>query len=270
VLRQHGADLRLGHVLADPVAAQEEAIAVGERHDERRHLALLADPERVRQHAAEPRALARDVDVDPRREQAREQRVVLGELHRDAVAHEVRARVARVGEHKLAADRDRADERRAHARLRLVGGALGEDQIVRGDHARADRAEQLLLGVGRALREPGVGEPAHPVVEPLRADRLHRERARDLARRVAAHPVAHDEQPRVGVEEVSVLVVVAHLPDVRDCSADDRGSHGHPITLHYPRSLYPTLRTVSMMDPASPSLLRTRRTWMSTVRVPPA
>ena len=38
-------------VLADAIAAQQEAIAIRERHDERRDLALVADAERVRQHA---------------------------------------------------------------------------------------------------------------------------------------------------------------------------------------------------------------------------
>ena len=75
------------------------------------------------------------IDVDAGREQPREQRVVLGQLHRDAVAHHVRARVAALREHDVAADHDRADDRRAHPALGAVARGLGDDRVVRRDHA---------------------------------------------------------------------------------------------------------------------------------------
>ena len=239
LLGQHLADLVLGHVLADPVAAQKDAVAIGERHHERRDLALLADAERVGQHAAEPRALARDIDVDPGGEQPGQQRVILGQLHRDAVPHQVRARIAGVREHQLAADDHRADQRRAHPRLGVVALGLGDDRAMRRDHAGPHDLDQLLARLGRATLQPLLGHRAQPVAAPRLADLADRERARDLTGGVPAHPVAHQKDAELGVEEVRVLIVVAHLPHMGRRSADDRGSPRHRHTLH-PRAPDPT------------------------------
>ena len=75
------------------------------------------------------------------------------------------------------------------------------DDVLRRDLARAGRrrrvvVEQLLLALD------------------LFVDGADGDRARDLARRVAAHPVGDDEERELLVDEEVVLVVVADLADV--------------------------------------------------------
>jgi len=44
---------------------------------------------------------------------------------------------------------------------------------------------------------------------------------------VTAHAVAHDEDAGLGIDEVRVLVVIAHLADVGLGGSDDRGAASH-------------------------------------------
>jgi hypothetical protein len=171
--------------------------------------------------------------------------VVLGELHRDAIAHQVRPRVAAVREHDVGADDHRTDQRRAHAALAAIGFGLGDDRFVRCGHALLERLQQVLASGGRPLQEPRVRRHRGDVALPVLANRGDRDRARDLTGRMATHAIAHDEDAGIWVDEVRVLVVLAHLANARLGGSDDRRASCHAIqntrpkrvTRPYPRIL---------------------------------
>jgi hypothetical protein len=156
----------------------------------------------------------------------REQRVILGQLDRDAVADEVRARVAGLREDRVAAGDHRADERRAHAALGEIALGLLHDLIVGGEDAVAERVEQATPRVRRAVLRPALDRGAHVAGDPAVAHRRDRHPARDLAGGVAAHAVADREHAAIGVDQVRVLVVLAHVAHVRGGACHEgRGFH---------------------------------------------
>ncbi len=119
--------------------------------------------------------------------------VVGGQLAELTVAQQVRARVADVSDDERAAGRHRPrGERRAHPAEVLVRQRLREDGLVRFLDGLAQRPSAAKRG----------------------AQRLERGRARHLARTVATDPVRHRDEPERLVDEVTVLVHLAHLTDV--------------------------------------------------------
>jgi hypothetical protein len=75
----------------------------------------------------------------------------------------------------------------------------------------------------------------HVVVEQFRfalellMDGAHGDRARDFTRRMAPHAVSHHEERKLLVDEEVVLVVVAHLADVRSGVKADRVAQPHSV-----------------------------------------
>ena len=135
--------------------------------------------------------------------------VVLGELHERAVAEEVRAAVADVGDDELlgrpvlgvglvrirfVGHEREGDDRRAHPSEVGVGVALVADPVVR-------HGDRLFERIGGGL-----------VVRDLQG--LDGELRRHLTALVPAHPVGDHEEGAIGEEHVGVLVDRAQPPDV--------------------------------------------------------
>ena len=144
----------------------------------------------------------------------RDQRVVVGELLHGLARDRVDARVADVRDHRAALAHEHRGQRGAHAEgAALVG--LANDRGV----GVVARLQQELAAVAQPRRARA------------RADRgergIDRDPAGDLARRVAAHAVRHDEEPELQVDRRAVLVVRAfdaHVGEQR--VAHQRGPSG--------------------------------------------
>jgi hypothetical protein len=202
---QHRLDLAVVDLVDQPVAAEEEAVAlvgvdrldvdldVGLDAEHAGHdVALRVDPGLVLGHAA----LADHV---------LDEAVVLAELDQLAVAQQVHARVADVDPRDLLAavlagdDRHRAQGGAHPAVLGVLRGAVVDGAVGQAD-ALDERLDRGLVGVDRA-------------------ERLHRDLRGDLAGRVAAHAVGD----RVEADALvgGVLVVLADASGVGlGCGAD--------------------------------------------------
>ena len=140
----------------------------------------------------------------PGRHQLLDEAVVGRDAGQLAVAQQVRARVADVADGQRAVDvEDAGGERGAHPTEALVGRRALEHRVV----GNADRIGDVA----------GAGERG--------AQRLERGGARHLAAAVTAHAVGDGDEPEVVVDEVAVLVVVAHLADVGGRAHDDAERH---------------------------------------------
>src|SRR5262249_1161275 len=158
-----------------------------------------------------------------------DQGVIFGELVGLALAHEVDARIADVGDEPThAAGRASAREQGAggaHAALLRLGLGAVVDDAARVLHRVLEDLEDLHRRDRRVAAVEALDEVA--VLVQAVAQLVDRERRRDLSRGVAAHAVGDDEQTELLVDEEVILVVVALAPDVR------RG----PVTkLHHFRS----------------------------------
>ena len=137
------------------------------------------------------------------------ERVVVGDLREGLAAQEVGARVADVGQGDLVAGAQEGGDGGAHA---LQLGTVLDPGLDLGVGGR-ERAAEV---VGRVV--PAV---ALAVEGDHRADR---DGARDVAARVAAHPVGDDEEVRPGIP--GVLVLRAHQAHVGAGSVVERDLHG--------------------------------------------
>ncbi len=138
-----------------------------------------------------------------------DERVVLGELLHDAVAQQIRARVADVAERDACALDERGGDRRPHP----GGGRIGVGALVDAAVRLLDQRDDALLAADRA----GVG-----VLERRRS-----EPRRDLARLGAAHAVG-DREERRGDDE-RVLVAPPLVAGVR-LAADGADAHSSNLS----------------------------------------
>jgi hypothetical protein len=128
-----------------------------------------------------------------------------------------------VGDEAVRAGDQERGERRPHAALVDVGLGLLVDAGAGLLHGVLEEHEDLLRPPG--LRG-GVLDRGGVLLQ-LFVDDPHRERAGDLARGVASHPVGHDEERELLVDEVVVLVVVAEAADVGRCVKADVVGQAH-------------------------------------------
>ena len=148
-------------------------------------------------------------------DEALDERVVLGDLGDDAVAHEERPGVADVGEDDLVARAQERDEGGAHAVELGVGAHLVADVGV----GRVDAVEQGLAGLATAER-----------VAVELDERGDDRRAGDVAAGVTAHAVGHGQQVGTGV--AGVLVVGPDHAHVGAGGVVEREGHALPLQLH--------------------------------------
>ena len=122
-----------------------------------------------------------------------------------AVAQQIHARVADLADEVARAGDQQHRRRRAHALL-----------VDFGDRAVVDRAVRLAQRVRDELRRRRSSSRSRTPAQ-LALDDLHGHLARDFARRVAAHAVGDDEEPRVaaGIDGEVVFVAGADHADVR-------------------------------------------------------
>ena len=147
--------------------------------------------------------------------------MVLGQLVRPVVAKQIDAAVAHVREDGVLSASDERDERRPHPALAAVRGG----QRVHLGARLLHRALDELRGVLAVLQRGGSRERLEnrALVGKRVAQRLHRRRAGNFARRMAAHSIGDRVQPESLVHQVSIFVVRALLADVRACpAANDR------------------------------------------------
>ncbi len=211
-------------VVVEPIAAQQQPIVLLER--DVRH--LDAD---VGGHADcidEDRAQRRDLCLLDRQlaldDEDLGDRVVGRDLRGLAVAHQVRAAVADVGDERLRAGDQHDIERRAHALLVGLGLAALEHGLMGLEHGVLQQLDQAAAaGIRRRalervdLRLRGLERGAHG---------LDGHRGCDLAGGVAAHAIGHDEEALGGLHERGVLVVIANDSDVRDEPRFERHAGG--------------------------------------------
>ena len=205
----------------EAVGAQEQLVALAQLQVGHLDADVGGHADRVDQHGAvrrDQRLLDRQLALD---HQHLGHGVVGGELGGLAVADQVRAAVADVGDEGLAAGHQHNVERGAHAGLVGLLAAALVDRLVGGQHRALQQLHQRLAGVVGGTHHERVDQ-ADRRVERLR-DGLDRHRAGDLAGRVAAHAVGHDEEPARRIHVHRVLVVIANDPNV--------GEH-HRLELH--------------------------------------
>ena len=197
-------DVPLAHHVGEAVRAEDDAIAGDDV--ERVHVDIDVGVHTER--AGDDRALRVRLRLfrgqAPLTDELADEAVIVGELPQRAVVQEVRARVADVADEQAAAAGD--DDRRhrgSHAGELRVAGRPFEDRLVGEGDRVVDR----------------------PAVRHRGAQRFDRSPRGDLARDVTAHPVGDREQREPIVDDVRVLVVVAHaaprprtLPAEASCS----------------------------------------------------
>ena len=193
-----------------PVGGEEELIAGQDLDGERVDLDPLVDAD-----GAGDGVLLRDLLDLLARELAAldelvEDGVIFGDLLDAAVAQQVDAAVADVGDEAVRAVDQERRERGAHAALLRVGAGLFVDLHAGALHRLLEQAEDGARGA-RLGRRGGDGVA---LLLELLVDDADRERAGDLAGGVAAHAVRHHEQAELAVDEEVVLVVIAQAPDV--------------------------------------------------------
>jgi hypothetical protein len=106
--------------------------------------------------------------------------------------------------------------------LGRVGERLFVDLRTRPLHGRLEEGHDVLRSdLVRARRLGDVVVEHLLLALHLFVNGAHRHRARDLAGRVPAHTVGHDEEPELLVDEEVVLVVIANLADVGGCVETD-------------------------------------------------
>jgi hypothetical protein len=185
LLRHDARDLVLSDLAGEPVAAQHEDIAAAD------HLVCEVDfdarlgAERLEDDVSPLTVLGLLLRQLPSLDQLLHQRLVLGQLARDALADEIRAAVADLCEVERVTEQPYDRRSRAHP---PVLGML--------------RRERIDLGIGRRRRALERLREARRVVtgrldpEPLdlAKDDVDGHRARDLPGRRAAHAVGHHEQ----------------------------------------------------------------------------
>ena len=142
-----------------------------------------------------------------------DERVILGKLHGLTAAHHVHAAVADVGNESSLADEQHRRDRRAHAALvRLLLSAFKNGQAG-GLHRVLERAENIMRGDAGFVTRVGVDDVATAIYRG--AEFADRHLRRNLARGVPAHPIRHDEQGKLLVDEEVVLVLLSLATDVR-------------------------------------------------------
>ncbi len=228
--RQEAPHVLQGQLVAQTVAAQEQAVVRTRLHLDHVGLDVVVDAQRARQDVA-PGVLRLLRVVDPpEADQLGGDRVVLGQLAQVAVAEQVAARVADVGEQQALGpacgdDGDR-DERRAHAREARFPAPL-EDPAVRVEDRRA--------------------QPPRRAVHPeLGLDHLCGDGRGHLAAGVPAHAV-RDEDEGLRRDE-RILVLGPHLPRVGAAGGLERG---HRTTS---RTKPPTCTTSPRLSLVLPSI----------------
>ena len=132
------------------------------------------------------------------------QRLILRDLLRRAIAHDVRATVADLRQIERVAEQSGDRSGRAHARMLRVRAGVSEDAVIRGVGRIANRFHER------------VGVASH-VVHPLRAERIEhrfdRHRARDFAGCGAAHAVRHHQHHSTHPDiDHAILHVLMSLP----------------------------------------------------------
>ncbi len=154
--------------------------------------------------------LARDLAVA---DELVDERVILGELLRAALADHVDAAVAHVRDEAALAQQQERRDRGTHAAL--VGFLLAAivDGHAGGLHGVFEHPEHVVRGHARLVTRVGLEDVA-PAVD-RGADLGDRDLRRDLARGVSAHAIGHHEERQLLVDQVVVLVVRALAPDVR-------------------------------------------------------
>ncbi len=188
---EHREDPVVAHHAGQAVGAQQQAITVLEVDDALVHEHVGLGAERAGEHAALRVARGLLGGQLTAHLHLSDHRVVLGERAQVAVAQQVRARVADVGQAQPVAVGHRRGQRRPHPRD--VGVAQ------RSLEHRAVRVDELL------------GERAALVLE-QRFQGFEREVRGDLAALVPAHPVGDGHER--DLDEVGVLVPGTHLADV--------------------------------------------------------
>ena len=130
-------------------------------------------------------------------------------------------------------------------RLAAICLGLGDNRVVRVDHALLDRENQLLACFRGAELVPAIDRALDAFARPSIANCFDRERTRHLARCMATHAVADDQDASLGIDEVRIFVVIAHFADARLGGSYDRGPTCHRTRIHgqgrgtcpYPRIL---------------------------------
>jgi hypothetical protein len=187
----------------------------------------------------------------------------------------------RQGSLELVREEEAGGTRRSHAtvpaptfdpvgfllRVRVTPPAVGAPPLVlhvldgqalwRVTLEKAARVRTAALGL-RTIRLKGRADPIHYDGTPDEGDRPRREFVLWLSDDRARLPLRLEMPIGPGTLVVALVQV-------------ERSGVVHEVGVPPgARSLYPTWRTVSSMALPGPSLARSRRTWMSTVRVPPA
>ena len=185
--------LRLVDHRGEAVGAEQEEVAGLGREDVDVHLHAGLGAQRAGDHGALRVLLGLLLGQLAAGHELADQRVVLGQADELAVAQQIGAGVADVGDDHLVVVDVGGRRRRAHAVQRLVRPRLVVDPLV-----------GLLDDAGERLGERAVGQ--------LVVERAHRDLRRDLAGLRPAHAVGDHEQRRAH-EEV-VLVALALTAEV--------------------------------------------------------
>ena len=210
---QHAADLVGAHLVEQAVGAEEEPVAGDGVDRPQVDVDGLVDAE----HPGDDVALRVDLRLlggdPPLAHEVGHHAVVLGELHERAVAEEVGAAVAHVGD-----ERGAAGGRRPRRRRRQASGSGSS-----GMSARATTVVPMPRRFGSASPSLRMRWFATAIASVERVgggllvrdlERLDGEARRHLAALVPTHAVGDDEEVAVGEEHVGVLVDRAQPSDV--------------------------------------------------------
>jgi hypothetical protein len=191
-------DVLIVHHCGQTVAAQQEPVACGDLYGGLVDLEVVFDAERSSKNAplrVDPGLLRRE---PPLSDHALDERVVLGECPKLAVAEEVRSRVAHMSQMKPVAADNHRRERRSHPReSRFLGGALAHGPIGLMDRLSEPLRDCVFGAIGRrCLRQP-----------------LKRDLRGYFAADVTAEPVGHGEERILGNERI--FVPLPEKPHIR-------------------------------------------------------
>src|SRR5580692_762751 len=230
VARQHLAELVERQVVREAVRAEDETVA--RLHGDARQVRVDArlEPDRAGDDVPEARLLRLLGRDEPGAHLLLDPGVVFGELAGAAVAVEVGARVADVGEVDVTVGEEQRGQRRSHPRQLRVGHRLLVNvPIGLHDGPPQERVHRVSGAGGHQLGARGEEARLVDVVD-LALEDVDRHAAGALTAEVAAHAVGDGVKTQLVVAEKTVFVVGALASHVRRAPPDD-AHQGLPGTI---------------------------------------